>query len=282
MDVSYKHERFRDPAFPVYSSCQKGVGMLVVPHYHHAAELIYVSSGIVTIYIHGQAQLCQKGDIVFVPPYTVHSVTSNQSDAVIEGLVFAFSLIGANVSGIPVDKILSKSSVQTHIFSTEAPILPELAAGMKRATEAYHQNSPTAKLEILAALHQITALLVKSAFRSEIDYSNFDRLQPAIDYIEANYHQDIQLDELSALLNVCNDHMIRLFRSATGKTPIKYITELRLQEALRLLTATDQSVTECAGRAGFSSCGYMTRVFRAYLGFTPSQYRKKIKCAPVA
>ena len=280
MNAPYKYERYRDPAFPVYSSCQRGTGALVTPHYHKAAELIHVSAGAVTVYIHGQAQLCRKGDMIFLPPYTVHSVTSEQADAAIEGLVFAFSLIGADVSGIPVDKILTKSSVKTHIFCADTPICPELATTMKRATEAYHENSATARLEILAALHQITALLVKSAFCSEVDYTNFDRLQPAIDYIETNYHQEIHLEELSALLNVCNDHLIRLFRSATGKTPGKYITELRLQEALRLLTATDQSVTDCAANAGFSSCGYMTRVFRAYLGFTPSQYRQKIKHDP--
>ena len=80
--------------------------------------------------------------------------------------------------------------------------------------------------------------------------------------------------ELGGLLNVCNDHFIRLFRSATNKTPVAYIRDFRLQEALKLLLDGDLSVTDIASAVGFSSGNYMTRVFRSAFHMTPLQYRK--------
>ena len=274
MKEYYKSERFRDKSFPVYSSQQKGTGILVVPHFHKAAELIRVTEGRITLYIHGQSHSCSAGDIVFLPPYSVHSAVCEEGNASIRGLVFELSLIGADVCGLSPEKILNKTVVAEHIFKPQEGIYPALVELLGQAVDAYDCCGATYKLEILSALHGIIAQLVNNYFRRNVDYANYNRLQPVIDYIGQNYQRELSLSELSGILNICDDHLIRLFKSATGKTPVKYIMELRLQEALKLLTDTEFSVTECADRVGFSSVNYMSRVFRANLNTTPGQFRK--------
>lgn len=275
MKENYKSERFRDKDFPVYSSQQQGTDLLVVPHFHKEAELIWVKEGAITLYIHGQAHSCSAGDIIFLPPYSVHSAICEEGSACIRGLVFELSLICADVYGLSLEKIFNKTLVTEHIFKGQRGICPALRALLGQAVDAYDHCGATYKLEMLSALYGITALLVNNYFRSDVDYSNYDRLQPVIDHIHRNYQREISLGELSGILNICDDHLIRLFRSATGKTPIKYIMELRLQEALKLLTDTTLSITECAYRAGFSSVNYMSRIFRANLNATPGQFRKR-------
>lgn len=277
MKEHYKNERFRDQRFPVYCSQQRGSGVLVIPHFHKAAELLLVTDGTVTASINGQNHICAQGDVIFLPPYSVHSVISDDMAAGIQGLVFDFSLITADVLGLSPEKILNKNMITDHILEKGDPVCISLGHAIRQAAETYHRNGPTCKLEILSCLHKITALLINHYFHQDVDYSNYDRLQPVLTYIDQNYAQEISLAQLSSILNICDDHLIRLFKAATGKTPIKYIVELRFQKALRLLINTDLSITECACQAGFSNISYMSRIFHSRLNLTPGQYRRNSK-----
>jgi AraC-like DNA-binding protein len=271
MRENYKFEKFRDQNFPVYSSCQQGSGLLVVPHFHKAAELILVTQGEVTFSINTQRHRCGCGDMMFIPPYSVHSVESCE-DAAIRGMTFELQLIREGAFGISAETILSKGAVTEYVFQDGS--CEPLKNCFLQAVDVYKRNEATYKLEMLSSLYQITALLIRRFFGSYEAYKGYDRMQPVIDYISRNYHREMDLSELSGLLNVCNDHFIRLFRSATNKTPAAYIRDFRLQEALKLLLGSDMSVTEIASEVGFSSGNYMTRVFHTAFGMTPVQYRK--------
>jgi len=275
MKNKYKFESFRDPSFPVYSSLQKGNGTLVVPHFHKAAELIKVLSGSIVLNIHAQRHICTEGDIIFIPPFSVHNVLCESEYAQIRGITFELSLIPEGAFGIPAEKILNKEAITEYVCrgSTNR----ELGNYMNDAVDIYYRNGPTYKLEMLSMLYRMTAFLINHYFHSYEAYESFDRLQPVIDYIVQNYQRDISLSELSDIINVCEDHLIRLFKSATNKTPIRYILDLRMQEMLKLLLETNLSLTEIANKVGFSNANYMSRVFRARLKMTPSQYRKENK-----
>ena len=277
MKESYKFEKFREQSFPVYSSVQQGSGTLVIPHFHEAAELMAVISGTVVCSIHTMRFVCNPGDTVFIPPYSVHSVICEDGQAQIRGMTFELSLIREAVFDIPVEKILNKSTVTEFRFPNGTA--ETLKDSFFHAVEVYTRNDATYKLEMLSCLYEITAQLIKTYFHTYAAYKKYDRIQPVIDYINENYRKDIPLTELSGLINVCDDHLIRLFRATTNKTPTAYIRDLRLQEALKLLLDSDRSVTDIAALVGFSSGNYMTRVFRTVLRVTPLQYRKNNKQA---
>ena len=80
---------------------------------------------------------------------------------------------------------------------------------------------------------------------------------------------------MSSLLNICDDHFIKLFKSATNKTPIKYINDLRIEAALKLLVDSNLSITQIADRVGFSNINYMIKVFKDTLNTTPKAYKTK-------
>lgn len=274
MRERYKFENFRDQSFPVYSSQKKGTGVLVVPHFHKAAELVKIMAGTVVLYIDSHRYICTQGDIIFIPPFSVHNAVCEEASH-IRGLTFELSLITEGAFGITAEKILHKNAVTEYVY--KSGMSPELDRSLMQAVDIYLQNASTYKLEMLSALFRISALLINHYFHSYEAYENYDRLQPVIDYIEKNYHREISLSELSGIINVCNDHLIRLFKTATNKTPISYIMDLRLREALKLLLDTDLPITAIAYKVGFSNANYMTRVFRASLQTTPLQYRKNNK-----
>jgi AraC family transcriptional regulator len=98
-------------------------------------------------------------------------------------------------------------------------------------------------------------------------------LRQVIDYINANYAEDIGLAELAALACQSEDHFIRGFRAATGITPYRYLLRVRLRRACALLRDSELAIGEIASATGFRGAAYFSTRFRHYVGVSPSRYR---------
>jgi AraC family transcriptional regulator len=86
----------------------------------------------------------------------------------------------------------------------------------------------------------------------------------------------LNLRTLAAETGYSQRHFIRMFRAATGQTPHRFVVQLRLEHAKRLLRQHRASLIDVAAEAGFSSHAHMTQVFRRVLGVTPSEFRKAL------
>ena len=84
---------------------------------------------------------------------------------------------------------------------------------------------------------------------------------------------DLNLRTLAAETGYSPRHFIRMFRAATGQTPHRFLVQLRLERAKKLLQQHRASLIDVAAYSGFSSHAHMTQVFRRELGITPSEFR---------
>jgi AraC family transcriptional regulator len=102
-------------------------------------------------------------------------------------------------------------------------------------------------------------------------------LQPAVRQaiasMHARYFDPITLTELAAEVFVSPFHFSRIFAKATGVTPGRYLTAIRLFEAKRLLLTTALTVSDIVCSVGYSSVGTFTSRFTRAVGMTPTQYR---------
>lgn len=101
------------------------------------------------------------------------------------------------------------------------------------------------------------------------------RLQRVLDYIAANSHLEINLDDLAKVADMSRFHFARLFRSSMGMTPHRYLTDHRLQAAKTLLRQDANSVSEIALVAGFQNASNFARVFRRHVGVSPSDWKRQ-------
>jgi AraC-like DNA-binding protein len=81
-------------------------------------------------------------------------------------------------------------------------------------------------------------------------------------------------EELAAACGLGVDQLARRFKSATGLTPTQYRLESAVEEAARRLAETEEKLEEIAEATGFTDRFYLSRVFKARLGFTPAAYRR--------
>ena len=98
------------------------------------------------------------------------------------------------------------------------------------------------------------------------------RMRLVVEYIHANLEGDIRLEELANIACLSRFHFVRAFRSATGKSPYRYVTDLRIERAKTLLRLGQLSLMEIAVELNFSSQATFTRAFRKATGYTPGQY----------
>ncbi|NJP70179.1 helix-turn-helix domain-containing protein [Streptomyces sp. C1-2] len=84
----------------------------------------------------------------------------------------------------------------------------------------------------------------------------------------------LTLADLTAEVHLSVYHFIRVFREATGETPHRYLTRLRIERARHLLTSTTLTVGQIAERCGFSGPGALSAAFLSHVGVRPSVYRK--------
>ncbi|MEQ1840448.1 MAG: helix-turn-helix transcriptional regulator, partial [Verrucomicrobiales bacterium] len=81
---------------------------------------------------------------------------------------------------------------------------------------------------------------------------------------------------LAALAKLSVPHFNRLFRKVLRLSPMEYVLSLRVQEAQRLLSTTQSSLSEIAAATGFYDQSHFTKRFRRVTGMTPSEYRKGV------
>ena len=101
----------------------------------------------------------------------------------------------------------------------------------------------------------------------------------AIDYIEANLAQELDLSEVAAAAGYSPFHLSCLFRAMTGETPGGYIRKRRLSEAARQLVTSKRRILDIALDQQFGSQAAFTRAFRAAFGISPGAYRKRGRLA---
>jgi AraC family transcriptional regulator len=98
-------------------------------------------------------------------------------------------------------------------------------------------------------------------------------LRRCIEYIDANLHRDIRLEDLGRESGVSPSHLIRSFRESTGKTPHQFVLQRRIDRAKSLMSDRRLGLTEVALASGFSNQHHLSRVFRKVTGMTPSHFR---------
>lgn len=106
--------------------------------------------------------------------------------------------------------------------------------------------------------------------RGSINDAATQSILRAIKSIQDNIGEQITIDDMARTAMFSKFHFTRLFRNATGVSPGRFLSAIRLQEAKRLLLSTSLSVTEISHRVGYSSVGVCPTAYRDLRGFLPA------------
>lgn len=134
-------------------------------------------------------------------------------------------------------------------------------------------NTPLANAYATAFLHLLDRLWGKGV------PVRHDSVDTVLQHIHTNYGSDITLDELACIACVSKTHLAHLFRSRLGISPLRYLLQVRIETAKRLLGTSPLPIHEIASQVGFADPLYFSRAFKAASGLSPRAYRQQANCA---
>ncbi|MGN1100683.1 MAG: helix-turn-helix domain-containing protein [Huintestinicola sp.] len=211
------------------------------------------------------------GDIFLIRPFTEIEYFPDQDDP--------WEYRWVNFTGADAEIILSRTD-----FTPGCPVMSgcgeDILPFMEMITDNPGQELYNT-LELTGTLYRLLSVLVKrSGNKNPTSKRSEERhkcLRAALDYIAANYPLPISVDDIAAAAAVSRSTLFRLFRTELGAAPSDYLIEYRIEQAKKLLSETDISVTAAARSAGYENNLYFSRAFRKATGMSPTEYRNRKK-----
>jgi AraC family transcriptional regulator len=103
------------------------------------------------------------------------------------------------------------------------------------------------------------------------------RLKTVLEHIEENLAEDISLSGLAAVAGMSTHHFAEMFRQSTGRPPHRYVLSRRIERAKECLRDPRRSVVEAGVDCGFINPSHFARVFRRFVGTSPSTFKAEMK-----
>lgn len=109
----------------------------------------------------------------------------------------------------------------------------------------------------------------------DYEQSYEDIINDIIFYLYSNYPNKVTINDLMNIFHINRTSLMEKFSKSTGSTIMNYLTKIRINVAAMVLRDTTIPVSEVMERVGFNDMSHFGRMFKKYLGCSPTEYRQK-------
>lgn len=125
--------------------------------------------------------------------------------------------------------------------------------------------------------HMLGSFRYLSQFRKISELNKHDRIEQSIRFMKNHISEHLSLDIISSQVGLSSSQFSLLFKKKTSRSPIDYLTHLKIQHASRLLDFSSLRVNEIGNQVGYSDPFYFSRIFSKIMGKSPIAYRNSKK-----
>ncbi|MEO1010761.1 MAG: AraC family transcriptional regulator [Bacteroidota bacterium] len=254
-------------------------------HFHPEFQISYIIKGKGTRFVGDHVKPFEEEDLVLTGPNLPHLWRSDEayfqknSTLTTRGLVLYFD-----------QELLNEQLLRREEFYAVKKLVQNSLRGM-----AFHGRTRTAVKRMLLDIGQkrgfqrivqLLEIIATLAESKEYDllaspnYANINKGKDAekmyliYDYVMANFKKHIELEEAALLLNMTTTSFCRYFRPRANKTFTRFVNEVRIGHARKLLLADNLNIAQIGYECGFNTLSNFNRQFRAIVKMSPHQYRK--------
>lgn len=213
--------------------------------------------------------IATAGTVMIISPGEVHTGEAVER---MHGWQYCALYPSARFMDSIADDVLGRGG-PLHFGSQALRYEPAIADRLLRSSAAMQDTTDILERQCLAyeALADVVGRLGRRgsilsrarAVRSDIGH--------ATAYLQAHYASAVDIRDVAAVCNLSEFHFMRTFRTTTGLSVHRYLTQIRLDRARDLLSR-GISAAETAVSVGFFDQSHLIRQFRTNLGVTPGQY----------
>jgi AraC-like DNA-binding protein len=272
-------------------------------HFHAEAELIHISRGHGTQFVGDNIKRFKAGDVVLVganlphywrfdqPPASVGSTTSIVPAASITPTAsilspadpidvrvthFSENCWGGTFLDLPENlRLKALFDKARRGLQVEGEAQRKIARLLERLLDSEGMSRMLLLMEIMHVLAESNELqpLASIGFRHS-PAAGHDRVDVVYDYSLRHFHRTILLEEIAAVANISPNSFCRFFKSRTRKTYSRFLLELRVGHACKLLIENNLSIKQICFESGFNNFTGFYKYFKLITGKSPLGYQK--------
>ena len=252
-------------------------------HYHPEVELIYFIRGKTTGVIGDEYHEFSEGDMVLLGadfPHVLQKHTQYSRefpDCKPFGLIIQFNehFLGKDFLDkpemLPVKQLLNNAK-KGLIYHKEA--ISKESNLLLNMHHQYDIRKLVTLLDVLVSLGNNKEYKLLSPGEYNYDHS-FDelRMQRINQFVYYHFMEPITITDVAGIANMTETSFCRYFKSRTLKTFIRFLNEVRITNACKLLNDVQCSISDACFESGFNSLSYFNRQFKTIMKMSPMQYK---------
>lgn len=223
-------------------------------------HIILINNGECEALYNGKKYTLSSGDFIIYYPREAQQYTF-YSEA---------SYLWCHFTGTILQELLSSCNISSGVYRQKNDT--NITESFSNLIQHFYQskNKNFANADILQLIYSIGDAINRC---EKEDKTNL--ILPVLTYITFNYTKKITLDELAKKSGYSKTRFIQIFSEAMGKSPMKYLNDVRLKVSCDMLLSTNLTIGEIAYNCGFSDPLYYSRLFRKKYKVSPSEYKKR-------
>lgn len=231
-------------------------------------QLLYVAAGKTHFFINGEEKIVTAGHMVLILPRQEQRYEYYGKD---KPEVYWVHFTGSNVKNIlrhfdiPLDSPVfhcGTPAIYTHLYKEMIHEFQTCRTGYQELVEMYLRQLFLA----IQRTRQEHSPSISSYLQDEIAYARR--------YFQEHYNESINIEEYAQSRGMSVSWFMRNFKQIARQSPMQYILNLRINNAVSLLESTDYNVAEISAIVGYDNPLYFSRIFKKTKGVSPSDYRK--------
>lgn len=253
-------------------------------HAHSEYQLFVVLEGTGTRFIGDSIKSFRPGELVFSGPNLPHlwrsdeAYFSKKSSLLTEGIVIYFNeqFLGDHIMDkeemAGLRKLFARAMRGLEFYGAPRQ---QIIALMRELLELRGIKSVIHLLQILEIMAGTKSYHYISSrpYQDEYNQHETDRLNLVYEYVLKNFRRKITLDEMAALLHMTPTSFSRFFTARNNKPFSKFVSEIRIKHACKLLTETDDTIAHICYECGFNTLSNFNRQFKEFMLKKPAEYK---------
>ena len=247
-------------------------------HQHDEIQISFIEKGTGTLLVGDTISSFAENDIFILGSNLPHAFKSDKNGtekSKMLTLFFTETSFGESFFKLnelaEINYLFSKSLQGSNLKSNR----PEIIKNFLKLKKASKLERFMLFLEILKMVSEATSHPL-STFVDTKKYSDTEgkRMRNVFDFTIENAHQKISLEDIASIANMTKNAFCKYFKKRTNKTYISFLTEVRIENACKLLKSDkDVSINEIAYEVGFNNISNFNRKFKELKKMTPISYR---------
>ncbi|SHH60424.1 AraC family transcriptional regulator [Clostridium grantii] len=258
-------------------------------HWHKEVEFIYVEKGSINFNIDMNEVIISQGECILINKGILHfgkSLSAEQSihHAIVFDLDFLSSGIYDYCQSKYLDPLINGKRLFPMVIDNSKQWGNEVTQEINFSIKYYRQKKAGWEIGLKASLLKVISILSendafdnKDIFKETTKGHKLEVIKNIINYIHENYENKIYVESLAKIANMNTQYFCKFFKAHTGKTPIDYVNQYRIEKAIKFFENEDKKIIDICYDVGFENFSYFIKKFKEYKKYTPAKFRKMIK-----